>query len=429
MGGVFSGLPVRKRREMKLYYDFVKKMPRALKYYFSAFFFATFAHGAYNVLFRIYMKNLAFDEVVIGTVISVLTIGTALGGLFGAGLTVAFGKRGALLLGQSLTFFSALLMVNFPALPVIVACNLSLGFGFSILNVVNNPIIFQHTTCENRITGFSFGFITNNVAAMAASLASGNISELFSGSMGTTDANRISLSICAAGFAIAIILFAKFFSFKEEAENTKHCDGGVKVFRDSLKNYGQLLHGRTVLYILQTCCIGFGAGMVVPFFPIYIKETLGASDGVVGNIMAVTQVGMVIGGIVVPTLARKLGSVKTVLLCQLVSIPFLISISMPITTWTVVVSLFARSALMNMANPVIGSLAMELVDKELQTFMSSMIHLTSQGMRALGAFIGGIMMREIGYNSPYIITIIAYLTGSLLFYLAFRKKSEDNGGV
>lgn len=401
-------------------------MSQPLRYYFSAVFFATFANGSYNVLFRIYMKNLAFDEAIIGTVISVLTIGTAIGGLLGASLSVYLGRRGALLLGQALTLASALVMVNFPLLPIIFLCNLTLGFGFSILNVVNNPIIFQHTTHENRITGFSFGFIVTNIAAMAASFASGNISEFFHTSAGLdiTGANRLSLSLCAVGFAAAIILFAKFFSFREEAENVQHGERG-HLFRDSLRHYVALLRGRKLLYILQTCCVGFGAGLVVPFFPIYIKEILGASDGAVGNIMAITQIGMVFGGIAVPVLAKRLGSVRTVLLCQLLSIPFLISISMPITTFTVVVSLFVRSTLMNMANPVIGSLAMELVDKELQTFMSSMIHLTSQGMRALGAAIGGIMMREIGYNSPYAITIAAYLIGSWLFYLAFRKNKKD----
>ncbi|MDO4753887.1 MAG: MFS transporter [Bacillota bacterium] len=411
---------------VKLYVNFIKTMKVPLRYYFSAIFFAAFANGTYNVLFRIYMKNLGLDETVIGSVISVLTIGTAIGAFFGAMLTLRLGKKWALISGQALVFVSALLMVNLPIIPVIYLCNLFFGLGFSVINVVNNPIIFQNTSEKERITGFSLGFMINNLAAMSASFLSGNLSTMLTAHYGSIQANRLTLNMFACAFVIAVVLFAKFFSSddgvrdedKVEKQDQKH------LFSASFRHYKELFRGRTVLYMLQTSCIGFGAGLVVPFFPIYIKHVLEVGDGIVGNIMAATQVGMALGGLMVPLLAKKFGSIKTVIACQLISIPFLLSISMPMTMWTVMISLFMRSALMNMATPVIGSLAMELVDKELQTFMSSLIHLTNSGMRALGAFVGGYMMYNIGYNSPYPLTIAAYLIGTALFYITFQNKTR-----
>lgn len=46
--------------------------------------------------------------------------------------------------------------------------------------------------------------------------------------------------------------------------------------------------------------------MIVPFFSIYLKFTLEVSDGVVGNIMAISQVGTIIGGLIVPLLPKGL---------------------------------------------------------------------------------------------------------------------------
>lgn len=408
-----------------MYIGFIRTMKMPLRYYFSAIFFAAFANGTYNVLFRIYMKNLGFDEAIIGSVISVLTIGTALGSFFGAMLTFRMGKKIALISGQMLVFFSALLMVNFPAIPVVYLTNFCFGLGFSIINVVNNPIIFQNTDEKERITGFSLGFMLNNLAAMSASFLSGNVSTMLTGRFGNIGANRITLNLFALAFVIAIFLFAKFFSVDGGSDRSQDENVDKKhLLSSSFRHYRALFKGRTALYIVQTGCIGFGAGLVVPFFPIYIKHVLDVGDGIVGNIMAATQIGMALGGLMVPLLAKKFGSVTTVIACQLISVPFLLSISMPMTMWTVMISLFMRSALMNMATPVIGSLAMALVEKEQQTFMSSLIHLINSAMRALGAFVGGFMMYNIGYNSPYPLTIAAYIIGTALFYYIFRESKQ-----
>lgn len=416
-----------------MYIHFINNMKVPLRYYFSAIFFAAFANGTFNVLFRIYMKNLHFDEAVIGSVISVLTVGSAVGGILGAVATMRMGKRRALILGLALVFASALLMVNLPHLVLMYACNLLFGMGFSIINVVNNPIIFQNTTEKERITGFSLGFMLNNIGAMSASFLSGNLSSALTPKFGSLLANRVTLNIFALGFPVAIALFAVFFSKDPGADEIGHFEpdhhSKHPLLGQTFSSFKKMFAGRTVLYMIHTMCIGFGAGLVVPFFPIYIKHVLDVGDSVVGNIMAATSVGMALGGLLVPVLAGRFGSIRTVIACQLISIPFLVSISMPMTMWTVMISLFMRSALMNMATPVIGSLAMELVEKDLQTFMSSMIHLTNAGMRALGAFVGGFMMREIGYNAPYPLTIAAYLIGTALFYITFRKRKSPSGSA
>lgn len=414
-----------------MYVHFVKHMKMPLRYYFSAIFFAAFANGTYSVLFRIYMKNIGYDEAVIGSVISVLTIGTAIGAFFGAMLTLRFGKKRSLIYGQLLVFFSALFMVNFPHPVIVYFCNLMFGLGSSVINVVNNPIIFQNTSQTERITGFSMGFMINNLAAMSASFLSGNLSHCLTNYYGDINANRITLNLFALALVVAILLFAKFFSTDKNQEDngdSQKNQRNVTIF-ETFGNYKKLIRGKTVLYIIQTGCIGFGAGLIVPFFPIYIKHVLDVGDGIVGNIMAATQVGMALGGLIVPALARRFGSVKTVIACQLISIPFLLSISMPLTMWTVLISLFMRSALMNMATPVIGSLAMELVEKDLQTFMSSMIHLTNSGMRAAGAFVGGYLMYHIDYHSPYPLTIATYLIGTALFYITFRTNNAARSGT
>ena len=140
--------------------------------------------------------------------------------------------------------------------------------------------------------------------------------------------------------------------------------------------------------------------------------------------MAISQVGTVIGGLVVPPLAKKIGRVNTVLACQLLSIPFLISISFPQGIVVITISFFFRSSLMNMAGPVIGSLAMDIVDDETRTYMSSMVSLINNLFRSLGIYIGGYLMFAYSYNTPYYWTILCYLIGTFILYNVFKNVKD-----
>jgi phosphomannomutase len=94
----------------------------------------------------------------------------------------------------------------------------------------------------------------------------------------------------------------------------------------------------------------------------HYKTKSRGTNSVVGTIMAFAQFGTVLGGLLTPILSRRLGRVKFVLICQLMSIPFLISISFPQGAFIMAISFFFRNSLMNMANPVLQSMAMDLVE-------------------------------------------------------------------
>ncbi|MBQ6897272.1 MAG: MFS transporter, partial [Oscillospiraceae bacterium] len=116
--------------------------------------------------------------------------------------------------------------------------------------------------------------------------------------------------------------------------------------------------------------------------------------------------------------------VRFVLICQLMSIPFLISISFPQGAFMMAISFFFRNSLMNMANPVLQSMAMDLVDEKHRTIMSSIFSLTDNLLRALGTQAGGIIMLAVSYNMPYYITVVLYLMSAVLIYCVFGRNEK-----
>ncbi|MCB5942970.1 MFS transporter, partial [bacterium 210820-DFI.6.52] len=71
--------------------------------------------------------------------------------------------------------------------------------------------------------------------------------------------------------------------------------------------------------------IGIGAGIIVPFFSVYLKYSMDIGDNIVGTILSKSQFGCIIGGMIIPFMSNKVGKVKSVIICQLLSIPFLLS--------------------------------------------------------------------------------------------------------
>lgn len=404
---------------MTVYYDFFKNISRNVKLYLGIIFFVTIVSSAYNVLFGIYLKNVGFTEAFVGQILSINTMGIAFGAIPMAIFAERLNRKKTIIFGMLLMVISNLIVLNVQVPMVMQIFAFIFGIGNSTLMILQAPIIYDNTADQHRITAFSMAFVLQNVAFVLGSLVLGHLSGWITHYVGPVSANRWVLNAATSLIFIGVLIALRFTG--DEMTAKKHEHTIKETLEGILAGYRRMLVGKPLFYLMQVSLIGLGAGMIVPFFSMYLKYTLQTTDGIVGNIMAISQVGTVIGGLVVPPLAKKLGRVRTVIICQLLSIPFLISISFPQGIIIITISFFFRSSLMNMAGPIIGNLAMEIVDDETRTYMSSMVSLVSHLFRAVGIYIGGYLMFKYDYNTPYYFTIVCYLIGTYILYNVFKN--------
>lgn len=407
---------------LKVYTDFFKNISKNVKLYLGIIFFATIVSSAYNVLFGIYLKNMGFTEAFVGRIMSINTLGVALGSIPVAIMAERLNRKRTLIAGLLLMVFSNLIVLNIQLPFVMEVFAFTFGVGNSTLMILQAPIIYDNTPDEHRVTAFSMAFVLQNFAFVIGSLVLGHMSGWITDLTDAVFANRLVLNSATSLIFVGVMIAMKFDG--EQMTVHKGHIPVIETLKNTLGGYQTLIKGKTLYYLLQVSLIGVGAGMIVPFFSMYLKETLAVTDGIVGNIMAISQIGTVIGGLIVPPLAKKIGRVNTVIACQLLSIPFLISISFPQGIIIITISFFFRSSLMNMAGPVIGNLAMEIVDDEGRTYMSSMVSLISHLFRAIGIYIGGYLMFNYSYNTPYYFTIATYLVGTFILYNIFKHSDK-----
>lgn len=410
------------KEAFRVYYDFFKNISRNVKLYLGIIFFATIVSSAYNVLFGIYLKNLGFNEAFVGQILSINTLGVALGAIPVAIFAERINRKRTLIIGLLMMVISNLIVLNVHVPWIMQVFAFLFGIGNSTLMVLQAPIIYDNTPDEHRVTAFSMAFVLQNVAFVIGSLVLGHMSQTLTSVMGALDANKLVLNLATSLIFIGVYIALKFDG--DQMVRSRREDSIQQTAANLFAGFKRLTSGKTLFYLMQVSLIGLGAGMIVPFFSMYLKYSLDTTDGVVGSIMAISQVGTVIGGLIVPPLAKKIGRINTVLACQLLSIPFLISISFPQGIIIITISFFFRSSLMNMAGPVIGSLAMDIVDDETRTYMSSMVSLINNLFRSLGIYIGGYLMFAYNYNTPYYWTILCYLIGTFILYNVFKNVKD-----
>lgn len=402
------------------YKDFFRHINKNIILYLGVIFFSTQLMSGYNVLYGIYLKNIGFTEDIVGQILSLKTFGVAAGAVPVALFAKRFNKRNALIIGLCIMFVSSLSLLNISYLPLIRAFSFTFGIGLSVAMILQGPVIFENTDEEHRVIGFSIVFVFQNLAFVFGSFVLGHLSNYLS----TIYDGALSNLIVLNGTTF-LLLIGIFVATRMKGESMTKKESDLPIVHDTIevfKGYFYLLRGRSLKYLTQVALVGLGAGMIVPFFSIYLKYTLETSDGVVGNIMAISQVGTIIGGLIVPPLAKKIGRVETIILCQLISIPFLISISLPQGIIIITISFFFRSSLMNMASPLFRSIAMEIIPEDKRTHMSGMISMTNNLFRAIGIALGGYLMYQFDYNTPYYFTILFYLIGTFIIYKSFYKK-------
>lgn len=389
-----------------------KKLNNQVILFITVIFLFGLTSSAFNGFLGIYVKEIGYDEAVVGSLLSLRRFAVAGSAFVMALIASRFGRRNAIAFGLTLIGTSAILMVSTTNLWFMQLMCVVSGIGQSTLMTFEAPLLYSKTTDETRMHAFSASFSAKNAAFMVGSLATGLLADI----IGTHYAEsylgvRYALYVVSTMSLLALI---PLFLIKGEKTHNEQ--------KIELSKIKEVYSSKLVKMLSYTLVIGFGAGMVVPFFGVYLKYMLDLNDSGVGVILAIAQFGTVLGGLLVPVISKRLGRYNTVTMVQMGSIPFLILIGVPMNVVLVSIAFFFRSSLMNMAQPVLQNLYMELSDDVHRPIVSSLRSTTNNLARALGILLGGFMMKHISYSSPYIITILCYIAGTLLFRHIFKHE-------
>jgi len=407
--------------ESKQYIQRVSMLSRNAKLYLVATSLLGLSFGIWAVIFNLYLnlKEIGFQPDFISNMFTVGAIATGVIALPAGLLCEHLGPKKALLI--SLTANLCSLVQIFTLEPsVLLLASLISGLVGTMGWVASAPFMMENSRREERTYLFSVRSTIMIIMGVIGSYAGGVMPDFFNAALGMpTGAETVS----ALGYRITLLIavaldiatVAPILLVKESKTVQRQKIGTLL----SLRN---IQSPRTIIkFMIPTALVGFGAGFIVPLFNIFFKLRFTATTEQIGFIFALGSVALGVGTIAAPVISESIGKVKSVVVCQYLSMPFIMLMTLAPNLPMATAAYVARGALMNMAGPISATLQMELVTETERATTNGLMVMSDSIPRALTASISGGMMTGNDFYTPFLFTTLTYFAASSLYFLFFRK--------
>ncbi len=395
------------------------RFQRNARLYLQSVSMGALAKGAFGVIQGLYILSLGFNEAVLGTVLSARMLSAAAFSLPAGMFSDRIGRRPVLMAAGLFTTIGYLGMAISSSSGLMILFSCILGCAEACQMTSGAPLLAESSTPEDRGRLFGVNFSLSMGVNMVGSLLGGFLPQGLR-SLGMVRAYKVSLALFSL---VTLAGVTPTLRMREDKKAISGAPGEVAMaVKDEMRELFETASDRRVLSLLfYNVLIGFGAGMVIPYFNVFLTRKLGIESGLVGLILSLSQGATAIAGLISPVLAARYGKVQTVVGTQLCSIPFLLLIALPPNVYLVSFALFMRSALMNMSNPVASGFSMEIVTAEKRGKMSSLMRIADNVTRSGSAAVAGYIMANWSYEVPYFFTATLYLLASWVYWRAFRQ--------
>ncbi len=399
-------------------------LSRNAKLYLAATILQGLSFGIWGVIFYLYLNlnDIGFQPDFIGNMFTASAIATGFIALPAGIVCERLGPKRTMLISYASNFISLVQIVALQP-SILLLASLIAGLIGTLGWVASSPFMAENSRQEERTYLFSVAWSLMIIMSVIGSYVGGILPDLLNSNLslptgvdGSAVGYRISLFISVA---VALTAAAPILMVKEKTGLRRQRMLDLISFRNIQS------HVTILKLTIPTGIIGFGAGFIVPLFNIFFKLRFSATTEQIGIISALGNVTLGIGTLLAPILSSKLGKVRSIVLCQYLSMPFIMLITLSPTLPFASVAYVSRGALMNMAGPLSSTLQMELVNERERGTTNGVMVMADNIPRAMTASVSGGMMTGADFFTPFLFTTVTYFIASSLYFIFFRKAETD----
>ncbi|MBU4033098.1 MAG: MFS transporter [Candidatus Thermoplasmatota archaeon] len=326
-----------------------------------------------------------------------------------------FGRKKTILVGLVLGTLGMMHFAFFDTVAAFVIGSVLLGASSGFTGPAFSALLSEKTTLKRRKYLFSLNSIVANMGSGFITLVGGFIPMIFMSYFGFASEPAYRM-IFVIVFLIKFIAIGLLLRIKTDKVR-KSTEVG---YEKAEKKHWILL----LKFALPSALTGIGAGVLIPYFPIYFQLRFELDLGSIGILFAMLSFLMVLMTIYLPRLAEKKGTITITTAFHITSI--IAMIAMPFTPWLYLVILLflARAALMNVPGPIMTSFMMSHLPHSLRATAQSANGFAWMFTHAIGVFIGGFIWDTGDFNLAFYIAIILYILATV-FYFGFFYRMDD----
>jgi MFS family permease len=375
----------------------------------------------YMLIFNLYVDSQGYSRSFLGELQSLPNL-IALFGAPPAGVLVDYiGRKRALLLANVGRTVAYLGIVLAPDPNLLRLSMITFGVAQSLWMVSGAPFMMENSTEEERNALFSANFGLQTLVGFVGTLVGGYLPTLFGNTLGVGVE-----SPTAYGFTMAVTVVLSILSLIPLFLIEGRPQPAELRMRSFLpwRNVSDL--GLVARIFVPNIVISMGAAILIPYMNLFFKETYPISDKLLGSIFAVSSIVTGVATLASPLLADRWGRIRSLVITQLTSIPFLLLIGFSGVFWVSAASFWVRAALMNMGNPLYSAFAMEQVPERERATVSGLMGMSWNIGWTVGPYLSGYMQQHpnIGFKPIFLVTCSLYILASVLMRSFFQRLDD-----
>jgi predicted MFS family arabinose efflux permease len=378
------------------------------------------AMGVQTLILNLYLISLGFREDYLGLFSFANTAGIAGAALVAGRLNNRFGSRRVLLGATLLLGLSSIALVGtvqpIPLLVVAVVNGASLAHIF----VPCATFVMDNSAAGERPAAYAGYFTAQSVAMVIGSLLGGALPTLLvAGPVATRDGYVLTLVVAGALAGLGVIpLKLADDSVAEAADVPRARAASTYQQRRQMR--------RDVLWLVgANALIAGSTGFVIPFLNVFFDKQLGVSTDGIGIIYALGSGAMVVASLSGPPVARRFGTIPTIVLCRAVSVPVLLALGLSPRVDVAAGLYVVRTLFTNMTWPIDNAFTMELVRPDFRSTLAGLRSASWNVAWAVASGLAGVMIVEIGFVSIFVAGAVLMVGGCLAYFLAFRGRQTS----
>lgn len=401
---------------MKTYLTTFKTFNSNVKLFLIGNAISSMGVAIYGLLFNLYLKNLGLGEAMIGKLISNTSFGIALTAIPAAFLIERFHVKHLLIFAMTLSSLFYGIQVLSHSHEYLFSFGLLASMCMAIFNISIAPFYLRNSTPEQRMYLFTMNSCLGIFAQFAGYLIGGFIPsfiKMISVNSDVLEVYKMSLLVSVFMIFIPSIFFLRITKVPIP-----------KVKRDLFKSITERDWRVISKLTLPKLCLAFGAGLVIPFMNIYLKEKFSLNAEEIGLVFAGLQFFIFVGIFVTPWFMKRTTQLRFILLTSIVSIPFMVSMGVLGNLGMVLSCFFARGMLMNMSSPITSMFEMERVKEKECVFASAMILFSYHLVYTYSTRLGGYLIEKYSFGPTFYLSGISYIASAFLYYKFFKKDDK-----
>lgn len=410
----------RSRGGIVSYLAILRMISRNARLYLIGSFLMGVNFHVFQLLLNLYLKELGFVESQIGLVISARALGATLLAIPAAIILSRVKLKPLLLTGCIMMAGFSYFITTMDELIFLMGFSLLTGTSFAFFRVASGPFYMRNSTSVERTHLFSLSFGMMLLAGMVGALFSGKLVLLLTEFTGDiVSGYRYTLYLGIVASILALIPFSMVKANPPSAE-----ERNISFNMKQIKSRGGFYFKITIANFI----VGLGAGLIIPFLNLYFRDRFDQPPDRITFFYFLAHLVMLVGIMIGPIMAKKIGLVRAVVTAQLSSIPFMLILSYSDFLPLVLLAFVLRAGLMNIGVPIITNLAMELSEKSEQGLVSALLIVAWTSALMVSSAFGGVLIEHYGYTVTINITIVIYLLSTLIFYSLFKNvETRPNG--